>query len=226
MLDKYIKEYKGIHVPSHLKASTLCKMQEEKERQKRKRWKYGVALFGSACAILIILFSLPKSEIRTDLLAGTVIEDVKLNDGELHFLQSELHGYFANTPSLQMESISRSKAYNASGYDIKPLKLDGFTLKKKQYYAYYQKQELQYIEWVFFYEMGRKQITLQFQNRMDEVTTNSLIGDTKAALYYSDKTETVYDAYVQKDKGIWHIQASDMEQEEFIEQFMKILKKI
>lgn len=227
MLNDYKEEYESMQVPLHLKQKTLIAMKDEKMKQKHRFTKRLVLGFSSfSIAIVCFLFLILKQNPETDLIAGKVVENVKVKDGELVFNQISDNSYhFAKASDNSMKSISKEEAKEISQLTVRPFNLKGYTLERKQYFLKTEESK-KIIEWSYIYKNKEIALNIQIQNIEGKFISDSTIHGNDIAIYYDEEENTIYEAYFVHEKKTYHIVAEKVNQEQFIEILTEITKKL
>lgn len=228
MLNDYKQECEKIEVPSKLKTETLLKMKEVEEKQPRFSLKFAFMIVSAFILSIGVMIGLSMQNTGNNLKDGEIVAKHSFDEGELYFEQEEGNALFGNDlDNVEMKTIGKIEAQSLSNQTFKEFEIEGLSLVKKEYFAYYQKGALLRVEWVYSYEAKGKEIQMHYYNVANEIATNSIIDNKKVAIYYQGtKKEVTFDSYFMHESGMVEVIGYEMSQQEYIDTLVKIVKKL
>lgn len=213
------KEFKdtfsGIHASEDLKARTLTAMLDEEEiRSKetkrrpsyvKKIWTISVPAAALLCAalVLMVLKGTPDPPYITQLENGVFCEEVKLEDGELHFAAGQVA--ISITPNAGAVNIGQNQTGEL------PASEDGEQILDKKENAAGGQLIYKKIAAIKLPDIGEKNW--------------SYIGEQKIYITVLDTVDTRYQAVFEKDGQAYEVTGIGVWQKEFIDYLYQIVKK-
>lgn len=213
------KEFKdtfsGIHASEDLKARTLTAMLDEEEiRSKetkrrpsyvKKIWTISVPAAALLCAalVLMVLKGTPEPPYITQLENGVFCEEVKLEDGELHFAAGRVA--ISITPNAGVVNIGQNQTGEL------PASEDGEQILDKKEDAAGGQLIYKKIAAIKLPDIGEKNW--------------SYIGEQKIYITVLDTVDTRYQAVFEKDGQAYDVTGIGVWQKEFIDYLYQIVKK-
>lgn len=213
------KEFKdtfsGIHASDDLKARTLTAMLDEEEiRSKetkgrplyvKKIWTISVPAAALLCAalVLMVLKGTPETPYLTQLENGVFCEEVKLEDGELHFAAGRVD--ISITPNAGGVTIGQNRDGEL------PAPEAGEQILKKKENAAGGQLIYKRIAAIKLPDIGEKNW--------------SYIGEQKIYITVLDTVDTRYQAVFEKDGQAYEVTGIGVWQKEFIDYLYQIVKK-
>lgn len=213
------KEFKdtfsGIHASEDLKARTLTAMLDEEEiRSKetkrrpsyvKKIWTISVPAAALLCAalVLMVLKGTPEPPYITQLENGVFCEEVKLEDGELHFAAGQVA--ISITPNAGVVNIGQNQTGEL------PASEDGEQILDKKEDAAGGQLIHKKIAAIKLPDIGEKNW--------------SYIGEQKIYITVLDTVDTRYQAVFEKDGQAYEVTGIGVWQKEFIDYLYQIVKK-
>lgn len=226
MLNNYKQEYENIKVPSSLKTETLLKMKEAEEKKPRFSMKFAFTMMSTLLISAGLLYGLFTQKTQNGLKEGEIIAKHTIDEGELFFEKEAGKNLFGNEmQTSEMKTIGKIEAQSLSGKSFEEFKLKGLTLMKKEYFAYYQQEQLLKVEWVYSYEAKGKELQVHYYSDAKEIATNSTIEDKEVAIYYDGEgRNATFDSYFLHELGMVEITGYGIIQQEYIDYLVKIVK--
>lgn len=217
--DELRKEFKdtfsGIHASENLKARTLTAMIDEEEiRSKetkgrpssvKKIWTISIPATALLCAVLVlmVLKGTPETPYITQLENGVFCEEVKLEDGELHFVTGRIA--ISITPNAGgVTTLQKHDEELSASEDVEQI------LDKK--------------EDAVGGQLIYKKIAAMKLSDIGEKNW-SYIGDQKIYITVLDTVDTRYQAVFEKDGQAYEVTGICVWQKEFIDYLYQIVKK-
>lgn len=208
--------FSGIHASEDLKARTLAQILENTQPQSetvkssplsaKGKWRIALPVTALVCAALVlgVLSGTPKPSYLTQLENGVFCEEVKLKDGELHFVTNR---------------IAISITPNAGGIAIgqKPDEISA-TLEDV---AEILEEKENAVGAQFIY---KKVPVIELPNIGEK--NWSYIGEQKIYISVLDTVDTRYQAVFEKDGQVYEVIGVGVWQKEFIDYLYQIVKKL
>lgn len=214
------KEFKdtfsGIHASEDLKARTLTQMLENTKSQSgeikgsplsaKRKWRIAVPAMALLCAaiVLVVFKGTLETPYITQLENGVFCEEVKLEDGELHFVAGRVA--ISITPNAGGVTTLQKKD------DELPASEDGEQILKKKENA--DGSQLIY----------KKIAAMKLPNIGEK--NWSYIGEQKIYITVLDTVDTRYQAVFEKDGQAYEVTGIGVLQKEYIDYLYQIVKKL
>lgn len=228
MLNNYKQECEKIKTPSKLKTETLLKMKESEEKGPRFSMKFAFMIVSAFILSIGLMITLSTLKPGNKLKEGEVVAKHTIDEGKLYFEKEEGKKMYGNDlENVEMKTIGKIEAQSLSNKTFKELQISGLSLVKKEYFAYYQKEELLSVEWVYSYESKGKEIQVHYFSEANDIETNSIIDDKKVAIYYrGEGKEATFDSYFMHELGMVEVVGFEMNQQEYIDYLVKTVKNL
>lgn len=207
--------FSGIHASEELKDHTLAQMLEEKKAQSgegkdrplsaKGKWHMAVPAIAFLCAALVfvVLKGTPGTPYLTQMEDGVFYEEVKLEDGELHFVAGRMA--ISITPNAGGVTIGQEQ----DGELLTPE--DGEQILEEKENANGGQLAYKKIASIKLPDIGEKNW--------------SYIGKQKIYITVLDTLDTRYQAVFEKDGQAYEVTGTGVWQKEFIDYLYRIVKK-
>lgn len=208
--EKYRNEQNEIKAPEFLKFIALQNMKEANDGSKNpfnRKLLFDIGL-GFAITVIVFIFMINFRLQDPELVTDIVFERL---DGGLR--------YFTGIRDNNAELVGLEEVEEVIGISSSDLNLEGFHLESASWIMDDKEARIQY----FFAREGVS-IQVMINNHTDELETNSILSNTRLALYYRViLVETTYTAEFLDDGIYYQIEATGLTEEEFIDLLEKML---
>ena len=205
--DVYQEEQDDIKAPEYLKAKTLQKMEDSRKGQRnifKLKPVWGVAF---SCLVVIVVALNWTNILDSDPELVTDLVFERLDGGPRRFAVIGDNGSLAEAELIMGTSISG-------------LHLEGFHLEDVSWGINEDNVRIQHV-----FERNDSSMRILLNNRIDYVSTNSILNDLPLALYYRVMLlETTFIAEFLYNDIYYQIEAVGLSEEEFIDYLKEIIK--